>query len=292
MIRVGPAGWSYPDWEGTVYPRTKPRGFHGLAYLSRFVSMIEINSSFYALPRSEHAQRWTELVAHSPDFRFIAKVHQDFTHTQRPLAELDRELAAFHSGVEPMRSSGKLSGLLAQFPFGFRRDPTAVRRLTDLRARFDRVPLILELRHREWFVPESIAHITGLGCSLSAIDLPPSSDHPPLQHPIPGPIGYLRLHGRNSATWFARDSGRDQKYDYLYTPREIDELAERAQRLAGEHDQTFVVTNNHFEGKAVANALELLAKLTGQSVAAPRQLVERYPRLATIARPDGEALLF
>ena len=62
MIRVGPAGWSYADWEGRVYPRTKPPGFHPLAHLARFFDLVELNSSFYATPNAEHARNWVRLV--------------------------------------------------------------------------------------------------------------------------------------------------------------------------------------------------------------------------------------
>lgn len=292
MIRVGPAGWSYADWEGIVYPRPKPRGFHPLAYLARFVGAVEINSSFYALPKRENAQHWHELIAHDPTFRFTAKLHRDFTHSAKPLEELTREVGEFHAGIEPLVQAGRMSALLAQFPLGFRFEPAAVRRLGELRSNFARVPLVLELRHASWFEPPALRIIRELGCSLAAIDLPKAANHPPDDHPTPGPIGYLRLHGRNAAAWFSRDAGRDEKYDYLYTPAEITTITERARRLGGEHDETFVITNNHFEGKAMANAFELLASLTGTRVAAPRRLVERYPDLQEWTRPEGQAELF
>ena len=92
------------------------------------------------------------------------------------------------------------------------------------------------------------------------------------------------MHGRNSATWFAERAGRDARYDYLYSPAELSELTARARRIAGAHDQTFVITNNHFEGKAVANALEILADLRGSLVDGPAELVRAYPRLAAKVR--------
>lgn len=292
MIRVGPAGWSYKDWEGTVYPRLSPRGFHPLAFLARYVECIEINSTFYAIPRAEHAARWAELVHEHAHFRFTAKLHRDFTHGELPIEELEAELLAFRAGLEPLARAHKLAALLAQFPISFQHDAHAVRRLIALRARFDSTPLVIELRHRSWFEPPALSAVEGLGVSLAAIDLPPAWNHPPADHATPGPVGYLRLHGRNRETWFARESGRDQRYDYLYEPREVEELAQRARRLAETHDETYVITNNHFEGKAVANALELLHELRGTPVPAPRPLVDRYPRLARATRPDGQQELF
>jgi uncharacterized protein YecE (DUF72 family) len=292
MIRVGPAGWSYADWEGPVYPRPKPKGFHPLAYLARYVDLMEINSTFYATPKAENAAHWSQLVAAHPTFRFTAKLHQDFTHSAKPLEGLVREVGEFHAGLEPLIEAGRLSALLAQFPASFHCEPATRGRLTDLRRHFSRVPLVLELRHASWFEPSALRFVGDLGASLAAIDLPQGKNHPPDEHPTPGPIGYLRLHGRNAAAWFARESVRDQKYDYLYASAEVAELAQRARRIASGHDETFVVTNNHFEGKAVANALELLAALTGEKVRAPLQLVERYPQLEASAKPEGQGDLF
>lgn len=291
MIRVGPAGWSYADWEGPVYPQRKPRGFHPLAYLARYFSVIEINSSFYGLPKRENSQRWTELVAHDPSFRFSAKLHQDFTHGEESIDNLQREVGEFHAGLEPLMQAGKLAALLAQFPISFRCESKSQRRLEELRANFSRVPLVLELRHRSWFEPHALQQIEKLDCSLAAIDLPEAKDHPPADHPTPGALGYLRLHGRNSKTWFSA-AGRDQKYDYLYTPGEIAGLTERARRLSGGHADTYVILNNHFEGKAVASALELLAALRGAAVPIPPPLVKRYPNLAGICIPEGQRELF
>ena len=301
MIRVGPAGWSYADWEGVVYPRPKPRGFHPLDWLARTFGTVEINATFYALPRAEHAAQWLERVRDFRDFRFTAKLHQDFTHSERELRELAPAVGEFRAGLEPLARAGRLGALLAQFPIGFRFERRHLARIDELIARFDLAPLVLELRHRSWFEPEPLAALAARNCSLAEIDLPAAKDHPPAEHPTPGPLGYLRLHGRNAATWFARDAGRDQKYDYLYTREEIEALVGRARRLAGAHDETYVVTNNHFEGKAVVNGIELLAGLSGSTSSTdstgarpgvPQSLLARYPRLAAVARAEGQAELF
>jgi uncharacterized protein YecE (DUF72 family) len=294
VIRVGPAGWSYPDWEGRVYPAHKPPGFHALPYLARFFDGIEIDSSFYAMPRREHAVRWAAHVAPHPQFRFWMKLHKDFTHADREWndAELGERVRTFRDGVEPLVRARRLEALLAQFPVSFHHDPAAVRRLGRLRALFDPWPLVLEVRHASWFTPPAVDTVRGLGYSLAHIDLPPAWNHPPDDHPPTGPIGYLRLHGRNASQWFREGAERDDRYDYLYGPEELDGLARRAQRIAADHDTSAVVTNNHFGGQAVANALELLHRLRGGPVGAPPELVEAFPRLAPIARIEGQTRLF
>jgi uncharacterized protein YecE (DUF72 family) len=79
-ILVGPAGWSYQDWEGQVYPKPKPRGFDPLRYLARYFDTVEINSSFYRIPAAKTTQQWVDRVSEHPDFRFTSKLWQGFTH--------------------------------------------------------------------------------------------------------------------------------------------------------------------------------------------------------------------
>jgi uncharacterized protein YecE (DUF72 family) len=294
VIRVGPAGWSYADWEGIVYPREKPRGFHPLRHLARFVTCIEVNSSFYAVPRPDYAERWVREVEDRPDFRFSAKLQDVFTH--HPLPPNDEELDALAhrwlGGIEPLRASGKLAAVLVQFPVGFRNTESGETRLARLRDAFGHLPLVLEVRHRSWFEPASLSRVRELGYSTAHIDLPSARDHPPETFPLTGPLGYVRAHGRNATSWFDARAGRDQRYDYLYPPGEVDELVAATRRIAGEVDETLVVTNNHFSGKAVANALDILASLGEEPPAAPPELVTAFPHLRARVRVVGQDSLF
>src|SRR5438132_1439906 len=72
-IRIGPAGWSYTDWEGSVYPPHGSR-FDPLAYLASFFDTIEINSPFYRIPPPTHPRSWIRRVENNPDFKFTTKV--------------------------------------------------------------------------------------------------------------------------------------------------------------------------------------------------------------------------
>ena len=294
-LRVGPAGWSYDDWEGIVYPRKKPRGFHALPYLARYFDCVELNSSFYAHPRADYAARWIELVADRPAFRFTAKLHRSFTHEPLPAeqAELAAGVDAFRSGIEPLRP--RLAALLVQFPASFRAGPAGWRRLDVIREAFDDHELVTELRHRSWFEGPVLDELAARRYSLATIDLPPAPHHPPDGHGLPrfeGAIGYVRIHGRNRDTWFARDATRNERYDYLYGEGELAELVATTRAVADDHDQTFVVANNHFRGQAVANALDLLALLKEEEPLAPSELVAAYPHLRGRVRTEGQGELF
>lgn len=301
MIRVGPAGWSYPDWEGIVYPRRKPKGFHPLRHLARYFDCVEINSSFYGRPSAKNAEHWAELVSDRPRFRFTAKLQQVFTHEKLDddARALDASVRAFHDGLQPLADAKKLAALLVQFPHSFRRSAEGESRLAWISEHFGGWPLVLELRHRTWFAPEPLARVRTLGYTLCGIDLPHEADRPGEEHLAgvgeriaPRALAYLRLHGRNAAAWFDPRAGRDQKYDYLYAPDELREVVQAARRLASGADETFVITNNHFSGKAVANALELLASLGDAPVLGPVELLDAFPRLRASVRPDGQDSLF
>lgn len=315
MIRIGPAGWSYADWAGVVYPRKKPKGFHPLHLISRCFDCVEINSSFYALPQAKHCTAWVRHVADRPDFRFTAKLFSGFTHEPVPddAATWQQSMDQFQAGLEPLIAARRLGAVLAQFPLGFRRNEPNTQRLARISQLLaDRMPgiaRVLEVRHGSWFGPESLSALEHQGWSLAEIDLPePPPDSaiwhaPPDSDPV-GPLGYLRLHGRNVGTWFDPRAGRDSKYDYLYTQVEVEEMIARARRVAGRRDETYVVTNNHFGGQALVNGLEIASGLARERVPAPADLVRAFPRLAGVTdaiefssvarpeRPDGQGELF
>ena len=300
MIRVGPAGWSYPDWEGRVYPRKKPRGFHPLRQLSRYFDCIEINSSFYATPVAKNCEHWAELVRDRPHFRFTAKLQRTFTHEtpSDDARQRDADVRAFHEGLQPLADAKRLAAVLVQFPHSFRRDDEGETRLRWIAETFGGWPLVLELRNRSWFAPEPLALVRELGYTLCRIDLPREADQPS-ESDTAGRAGtalqqlsYLRLHGRNAAAWFDPRAGRDQKYDYLYEPDEVREIVQTTRRIAQGADETYVVTNNHFSGKAIATALEILAGLGESPVLGPAEILEAFPRLRASVRPDGQGTLF
>src|SRR5438477_4225455 len=143
-IRVGPAGWSYTDWEGTVYPPHGSR-FDALAYLSSFFDTIEINSPFYRVPPPTHAKSWVRRVASNPSFKFTTKIYRGFTHDPSQLAADD--VKAIRNYLDPLAGAGRLGAVLMQFPWSFKNVPESRERLAALFADFSDYPLALEVRH-------------------------------------------------------------------------------------------------------------------------------------------------
>src|ERR1700676_2018294 len=107
-IRVGPAGWSYPDWSGYVYPSPRPKGFHQATYLAQFFDTIEINTSFYAPLRPDHARQWICRVSANLCFLFTAKLWQKFTHDRSPTTDDER---AVRAGFDILCQGGNLGAV-------------------------------------------------------------------------------------------------------------------------------------------------------------------------------------
>ncbi len=120
QLRIGPAGWSYKDWQGIVYPTPRPRGFHEATYLADYFSTIEINTSFYQPLKPEHCRQWIERVSANSQFLFTAKLWQRFTHQTDATVEEERDTRA---GFDVLRGAGKLGAVLLQFPFSFHQTP-------------------------------------------------------------------------------------------------------------------------------------------------------------------------
>lgn len=278
-IRVGVAGWDYPDWRGPVYPSRGGDGLDRLDWIARFVETVEINSTFYRPAAPRAAQGWVRRTAAHPAFVFTAKAHRSWTHERspRPADDVRRTL----EGLAPLRDAGRLGALLVQFPQSFHATRESLDHLARLVEHAAGWPLVAELRHASWGRDEATTRVLDGGLGWCAVDQPrvgPSTlGTLPL---VSGPVGYLRLHGRNTRDWFRPDAGRDARYDYRYSPDELAGLAETAREMAGRAESLFVVQNNHFRGQALVNALQLRGMLESSRPLAPDALVAAYPDLA------------
>lgn len=151
MIHIGPAGWSYKDWEETVYPQKPGKNFDPLEYLARFFNTIEINSSFYRPPTPSTTKAWATRVSANKKFSFSAKLHRLFTHERGKATKKDEK--EFHDGMKPLLKAGKLGALLLQFPWSFKNTVEDRIYLAELLEKFSQYPLVLEVRHASWNTP-------------------------------------------------------------------------------------------------------------------------------------------
>jgi uncharacterized protein YecE (DUF72 family) len=267
-VFVGPAGWSYKDWAGKVYPDPPPRGFDPLAYLAQHFPCIEVNSSFYRPPSARMSETWAK---RTPDsFVFTVKAWERFTHDKEKFTEADARL--YQEGIAPLLGAGKLGAILLQFPWFFRDDEKArdrIRRAADALRGW--APLVIELRHNSWL--GALEFLRAEQLNFCNIDQPRSSSSITGTRIVTGPIAYVRLHGRNAKAWFSKEAGRDEKYDYLYSREELHLWEEAIGEM--EAEKLFLILNNHFQGKAIANAF-MLMKALGKEAVPPPTVQETY----------------
>lgn len=250
----GPAGWSYKDWYGPVYPIHETKKFDALHYLAENFDFVEINTSFYRIPSQKMTSDWVQKTQDLEHFKFWIKAYQNFTHK---LTLIKDEVEPFKKSLEPLVNASKLEGLLAQFPHSFKLNADNLKYLLTLPRAFGEYPLAIEFRHNSWNRQDVFDVLRENHMIWVNIDQPVFSQSLPLTSVVTdAEVSYLRLHGRNYNTWFA-NAGRDERYNYDYQALELDQIAEVAEKLAQLVKKVFISGNNHYKGNSVKNLKEL-----------------------------------
>ena len=267
QVRVGTSGYSFADWVGTVYPRgMKPGAF--LSHYAKLFDSVEINATYYRTPSP---QTFARMVERTPDnFTFVVKAPRAMTHD---LVAFDREIEPFQQAIEPLVRARRLGGLLAQFPYSFVPSEASRRHLGKLAQSFgSEIPVHVEFRHDAWANEATFDLLRALGLGFVNVDLPELPHLPRPSEITTNRTGYVRLHGRNETTWWSQDKALSKakakakalagnRYDYLYSPSELEPWAARIERLAEGADITYVFANNCHLGQSVVNALQLGQRL-------------------------------
>jgi uncharacterized protein YecE (DUF72 family) len=297
-VTLQPAGSDFTLSAPAPSPRasrlvSRARAFDELAYYAEHFDTVEVNSTFYRVPAPSVAASWARRTP--ADFEFAVKLYQKFTHPSM-FAEASREPASkptpadvdtFKRAIDPLASAGKLGPVLAQFPPSFRMSSDSTEYLIWLLGAFGEYVMAVELRHRTW--SDRIADTLDLLGRHEAAWV--QIDEPKFRFSIRQDLlpnvrsfSYLRLHGRNAEKWWHHDAAED-RYDYLYSAAELEPFAEAATVSRRLVKKLYLYMNNHFEAKAVANAVMLKHRL-GEPVAGEytESFVERYPQLAGIVR--------
>lgn len=243
--------------------------------------MVEINSTFYRHPPLYMSLSWIKRVAAHPDFLFSVKLHQIFTHQRKEFTQKDVD--DFKLGIEPLRAEDRLAALLIQFPWSFTAKAYHYEYLARLFKLFSDFPLAIEIRHSSWDNPRFFALLSEHKVGFCNIDQPifRNSIRPSAKNTNPL-FSYVRLHGRNYKNWFREEAGRDQRYDYLYTKEELEDWVKRIKELGKKSDKVYVITNNHYRGQALANALQIKNMISGEKLDIPHDLLRKYPVLKDI----------
>jgi uncharacterized protein YecE (DUF72 family) len=230
-VRVGCSGWSYNSWKGTFYPERLPSR-SWFEYYAREFDTVEVNATFYRLPKREVVARWAE---QAPDgFCFTVKSSSYLTHIKR-LTDLGNGIERFYERIDPLVQAGCLGPVLWQLPENFHCD---IERLKRALGALPAGRHAFEFRHSSWFVDEVYELLRDHGVALVI------GDHP--QRPFQTDIAttdwrFVRMH-------FGTRGRRGN-----YSPRELDEWVRRLKRWRS-HEEVFVYFNNDWEAFAPRNA--------------------------------------
>ena len=247
-ICVGTSGYSFRDWLGPFYPLRIPARQH-LQYYANHFPCLEVNVTHYRVPDASLLQGMCD---RTPEpFAFIVKLHRLMTHELQHDSSL---YGAFNEALKPMQAAGKLQGVLAQFPFRFRNNQRNRVHVQRMRETFAMLPFFAEFRHVSWIEDAWFANMQRVEISYVSVDEPQLSELIPPLAQATTDIGYVRLHGRNSDTWYAKTPEQGDRYDYLYNESELQEWAQRVREMIRETRRVFVLFNNCHAGKAPANA--------------------------------------
>jgi uncharacterized protein YecE (DUF72 family) len=290
---IGPAGWNYPDWKGIVYPPKLPKFVTELAFLSDYLDIVEVNSTFYRIPEANTAASWLEQTRHNSRFQFIIKLWQGFTHEGRPAESI--EMKKFVSLLEPFMLAGKLGTVLIQFPWSYKRSGENLIVLDKIVKALAPAPCHVEFRHASWHCDEVLYFLRERRTGWVNIDQPIIGASMQPTREVLSSQAYFRFHGRNYNDWFREGSDRNHRYNYYYSSGELQEWVPLIRESIPQAEKTMVIFNNHFKGQAFANSLQLLALLTENKPILPERIVEQYPELraiGTISPSQGTLPLF
>jgi uncharacterized protein YecE (DUF72 family) len=271
-IRIGTCSWADEARSKYWYPKGTPPA-ERLPYYAEHFDTVEIDSTFYRLPNPEHVEKWSSW---TPDgFVFHFKAFAPITrHPVKPDAlpeelreglEVDERgrieylprdvrgevVRLFREALEPAAEAGKLGGILVQLAPYVVFKPQSFEYLEWLRAQLPDDDLLVEFRHRSWLDDENraetLAFLERHALTTVVVDAPRSEAKNliPTVVAVTSPTSYVRFHGRNAKTWNVRGGSAADRFDYLYSPAELEEWVEPMRELAGQAENVYAVFNTN-----------------------------------------------
>ena len=301
-IVVGTCSWTDKTMIERWYPKGVSTPEQRLRYYAQRFDTVEIDSSFYGIPKPEYARGWVKrtppgftfhvkafglLTGHEVDERALhpelreGDFEYDLTargrvrHPSEAMVERAAEL--FIESIEPLAEANKLGGVLLQYPPWFaaedrdkrERNLAEIDRAAEL---LSPLPVFVEFRNASWVaegnLERTMRFLSDRSLTFVAVDAPAvetGQAMPPVTAAT-APLGYVRFHGRNREMWHAHTLTAADRFDYLYQPSELRELREPIERLAEETERTWVMFNNCKYDYAPTNARQM-AEILGDFVA-------------------------
>lgn len=290
-VRVGTASWTDPTMtaKGVFYPSDAGTAEARLRYYATRFSVVEVDATYYALPREDQAKLWVE---RTPDgFVMDVKAHALMTGQPTEVKRLpaairdalpaemkekariygkdlpkdvyDEIWEAFKRGVEPLRQAGRLGAVFLQFPRWVFPSNEAREQILDAKARLGEIQLTVEFRHGSWFneknAERTLRFLTDNQVPYVVVDEPQGfkSSVPPVAAVTSPELAVFRFHGRRADTWEKPNIPPNERFRYLYDEDELADWAPRVAEAARSAKQTHALMNNCSGNYGTTNALQL-----------------------------------
>ncbi|HEV2685188.1 MAG TPA: DUF72 domain-containing protein [Actinomycetota bacterium] len=290
-ILVGTSSWTdktllATDW----YPKDAKTAEARLAYYASRFPLVEVDSSYYALPSEKNAALWVErtpshftfnvkafslMTQHPAQVRALPKDLREAAGDKRTVYSRDLDPALieqifemFRGALMPLHSAGKLGAILFQFPEWFTPAPENKDYVLEAASRLPDYHIAVEFRQRTWMDTEehqrwTLDWLSENDLTYVGVDMPQGfpSSIPPVVAATSKELAVVRFHGHNDENWKKKGITVAERFDYLYSKKELKEWAPRLFDLAGETKRTHVLFNNCYQDKGVRNAADMASLL-------------------------------
>jgi uncharacterized protein YecE (DUF72 family) len=266
MIKIGTSGFSFPDWKGTVYPPgIRERDMLSFYEKELRFNALEVNFTYYTLPSQKSFTAMAQKT--SKDFEFVVKSFKGMTHELRDkktgsMVNNQEIFKKFKYSLVPLIQEGRLSCVLAQFPYGFFPNRENVDYLGRFKNEMADISLVFEFRNQIWLKDQTFQFLEKNKIGFCIVDEPKMLKLMPYLPRATSEIGYFRFHGRNP-NWF--NVPIKVRYDYLYSQAELKEFVPDIQQISQKTAKTLIFFNNCYSGSAAKNAAQMAKLLMDSS---------------------------
>ena len=290
-ILVGTSSWTDKTLLASGwYPKDAKTAEARLGYYASQFPLVEVDSSYYAPPSEKNAALWVErtpahftfnvkafslMTQHPAQVRALPKDLRDAAGEKRTVytrdldpAVIDQVFEMFRGALMPLHSAGKLGTILFQFPEWFTPAPQNKDYILEAAAKLPDYHIAVEFRRRTWMDTEehqrwTLDWLSENDLTYVGVDMPQGfpSSIPPVVASTSKELAVARFHGHNDENWKKKGISVAERFDYLYSKKELKEWAPRLFELAGEAKRTHVLFNNCYQDKGVRNAADMASLL-------------------------------
>jgi len=290
-LLVGTSSWTDPTLlKSGWYPKDAKDAESRLAYYASQFPLVEVDSSYYALPSEKNAALWVErtpshftfsvkafslMTQHPAQVRALPKELREAAGDKRSVyaKDLDKKVMdeifeMFRGALMPLHSAGKLGAILFQFPEWFTPAPANKDYVVSVAEKLPDYSIAVEFRQHTWMdtdehIKWTLDWLEENGLVYVSVDMPQGfpSSIPPVVASTNKNLAVVRFHGHNDENWKKKGITVAERFDYLYSKKELEEWSPRLFELAGETKRTHVLFNNCYQDKGVRNAAQMAALL-------------------------------